>query len=450
MRQSTSSPAERLSAIVEQGLCIGCGLCESLAGPDTLRMALDAQGRERPVVVGALDHATVDAICDTCPGVHVEGLPEGLIDADTRIDDVWGPWRRIVRAWAADPELRFEGATGGALSALASYLLSSGRVRFVLHAKASRRAPAGGERHLSFTRAGLVEGIGSRYGPTAPLVDVRDLLDRGEPFAFIAKPCDLAALRNYARHDPRVDRLVRYWLTMVCGGFMSPPDLRSFLRSQGIEPEAVTGLRYRGRGCPGPTRVETAEGAREFDYLDLWGEGESDFGLPFRCKICPDGLGEAADLCAADTWPGGVPRRGSSASDPGVNVLMARSAAGQELIEAAARDGALCLAQDGTPDEMSLYQPHQVRRKYAVWPRLQGLREEGRLVPRTARLRIRELAAALPDSVKAREREGARRRAREAGSAGRDEAAGARTREPRAGLPEGAGGPAREQTESGG
>ena len=425
MRQATLSPAERLSAIVEQGLCIGCGLCESLAGPDTLEMAFDADGYERPVVVGALDHATVDLIYDTCPGVHVEGLPEGRIDAGTRIDAVWGPWRRIVRAWAADPELRFEGATGGALSALASYLLSSRRVRFVLHAKASRRAPGGGERHLSFTRAEVLEGIGSRYGPTAPLVDLRDLLDRGEPFAVIAKPCDLAALRNYARHDPRVDRLVRYWLTMVCGGFMSPPDLRGFLRSKGIEPEAVTGLRYRGRGCPGPTRVETAEGAREFDYVDLWGEDEGDRGLPFRCKICPDGLGEAADLCAADTWPGGSPRRGSSANDPGVNVLMARSAAGQELIEAAGRDGALCLAEDGTPGEMSRCQPHQVRRKYAVWPRLQGLGDEGRIVPRTARLRIRELAAERPGSENARERDGARRRVREAGAAGRarDEAA---------------------------
>ena len=418
MKQPAPSPAERLSAIVEQGLCIGCGLCESLAGPDTLRMALDAEGRERPVVVGELEHAVVDAICDTCPGVHVEGLPERLIDAGTKIDNVWGPWRRIRRAWAADPELRFEGSTGGVLSALASYLLSSGRVRFVLHAKASQRAPAGGERHLSFTHAQVMEGVGSRYGPTAPLVDVREVLDRGEPFAFIAKPCDLAALRNYARHDPRVDALVRYWLTMVCGGFMSPPDLRNFLRSNGIEPDALTGLRYRGRGCPGPTRIETADEVREFDYLDLWGDEEGDAGLPFRCKICPDGLGEAADVSVADTWPGGAPSRGSSASDPGVNILMARTAAGQALIEAAGHDGALCLEEDGTPDEMSLYQPHQVRRKYAVWPRLQGLGDEGRIVPRTARLRIRELAAELPDSVNAREREGARRRAREAGATG--------------------------------
>ena len=42
--------------------------------------------------------------------------------------------------------------------------------------------------------------------------------DAPAPSVFIGKPCDLTALRNYAEVDPRVDELVRYWLTMVCGG----------------------------------------------------------------------------------------------------------------------------------------------------------------------------------------------------------------------------------------
>ena len=31
---SDKTPAERLYAIVEQGLCIGCGLCQTVAGKD--------------------------------------------------------------------------------------------------------------------------------------------------------------------------------------------------------------------------------------------------------------------------------------------------------------------------------------------------------------------------------------------------------------------------------
>ena len=407
------SPAERLYAIPEQGLCIGCGLCESVAGRDRVAVVKTREGHLRPVVTGDLDHATVDRIHDVCPGTHVEGMPEHLVDGGTRTDNVWGPWRRIVRAWASDPEIRFEGSTGGVLTALAGYLLTSRRVAFVLHAKASVSEPAFGERHLSFDRADVLAGAGARYGPTATLIDVGDVLDRGEPFAFVGKPCDIAALRNLARHDTRVDRLVKYWPAPVCGGYMPPSAMEAFLRRTGIDPTDVTGVRYRGRGCPGPTRIETGSEACETHYLDFWGEDASQWSLPFRCKICPDGIGESADLAASDTWPGGSPTREGSAHDPGTNAVVVRTKAGVELLEAAERDGAVTIEYDIAPDEMSHYQVHQMRKKYAVRPRLEELADEGHIMPRYDGLRLRELAGELSAGANEHQRRGARRRVRE-------------------------------------
>ncbi|MBT5206483.1 MAG: coenzyme F420 hydrogenase [Acidimicrobiaceae bacterium] len=402
------TPVDRLYSIVEQGLCTGCGICQSVAGPEVVRVHKVANGYERPVVVGDLDHSTVDRIYEVCPGTRIEGLPDRLVEGSTHIDPVWGPWRRIVRAWAADPVVRHEGSTGGVLTALAIYLLESGRVDLVLHARPSATEPTFGERHMSFTRADVMAGVGARYGPTAPLVDVGEVLEMGLPFAFIGKPCDVAALRNLGRHDPRVDQLVRYMLTPVCGGYMPPAATTAFLGRMGVDPSEVTGLRYRGRGCPGPTRIETADGSTEAHYLDFWGEDESMWMLPWRCKVCPDGIGEAADLAAADTWPGGSPTREESADDPGTNAVVVRTAAGLELLEAAERDGALVVERDATPEEMSDYQPHQVRKKQAVASRYLGMLDEGLIVPVTARLRLDELAAAMPAEEQARQREGTR------------------------------------------
>ncbi|MEM7171810.1 MAG: Coenzyme F420 hydrogenase/dehydrogenase, beta subunit C-terminal domain [Pseudomonadota bacterium] len=407
------TPQDRFYAIAEQGLCIGCGLCQAVAGPDKVAVTKTTTGYERPIVVGDLDHDTVDKIYDICPGTRIEGLPEALIDDRTKHDNVWGPWRRMVRAWASDPQVRFEAATGGVLSSLSLFLLSSRRVDFILHAKASTSEPTFGERHLSFTQAQVMAGAGSRYGPTAPLVDVTHILDRDQPFAFIGKPCDIAALRNYARHDPRVNRLVKYYLTPVCGGFAPPPFTENFIRRSGFNPAEVTAFRYRGRGCPGPHRIETPERALEVHYLDFWGEDESQWSLPFRCKICPDGIGEAADIAAADSWPGGSPSREDSESDPGTNAVVVRTAAGVELMEAAEAAGALTIEYDVTPDEMSHYQPHQMRKKYSVWARHQGLADEGRIVPKTARLRIQDLADELPAATNDYQRQGTRRRVRE-------------------------------------
>ena len=59
---------------------------------------------------------------------------------------------------------------------------------------------------------------------------------------------------------------------------------------------------------------------------------------------------------------------------------------------------------------MSIYQPHQMSKKYAAHDRLQGLGDEGRIVPKTDRLRLAELADELPESVRNFQREGTRAR----------------------------------------
>ncbi|MCP4874209.1 MAG: coenzyme F420 hydrogenase [Gammaproteobacteria bacterium] len=404
------TPTERLYAIVEQGLCIGCGLCQSVAGKDCVRVTKTSNGYLTPLVEGELDHETVDRIYAVCPGTRVEGLPERLVEPDTHRDNVWGPWRRMARAWAGDPGVRFEGSTGGVLTALGNYLLKSNRVEFILHVKTSASEPSFGDRTLSFTEVEVIEAAGSRYGPAAPLIDIDEVLGRDQPFAFIGKPCDISALRNYAKQDERVDKLVKYWLTLVCGGYGTPQGTIEFFKRMGFNPDDVTGLRYRGRGCPGPTRVETADKVEEFHYIDYWGEDETTWTLPFRCKICPDAIGEAADIAAADTWIGGSPTREGSEDDPGTNAIIARTATGEELVAAAAADGALEIEYDIVPDIVSTYQPHQVNKKYAAWARHQGLADAGRIVPQIERLRIEELSRELVESTIEYQREGTRKR----------------------------------------
>ncbi|MCP4328905.1 MAG: coenzyme F420 hydrogenase [Alphaproteobacteria bacterium] len=377
-------------------------------------MVLTPEGTERPVVEAPLDTATVDRIYETCPGTRVEGLPQALLDPAAEIDPVWGPHLRIVRAFAADPEIRFRASTGGVLTALAIYLLDSGRAEFIVHAKASTTHPTWGERHLSFDRAEIVAGAGSRYGPTAPLKDFREILDRGRPFAFIGKPCDVAAVRNLARYDDRVDALCRYQMVPVCGGFMEPVGMRAFLRSLNIAERQLAKFDYRGNGCPGPTRIETTDGrVIEKNYLDMWGEDEAAWRLPFRCKICPDGIGEAADIAASDTWPGGSPTWDGQAGDKGTNGVVARTRAGAELLAAAAAAGAISIECEITARDMDDYQPHQVRKKHAAWARYVGLKAAGQLAPDARRLRLVELARDNGIAANLAQAKGTRRRARE-------------------------------------
>ena len=175
-----------LGEIVENGLCIGCGLCRSIATPDAIEMVMTPEGRERPVARQALDRPTLMRINAVCPGTRIAGPPPARSGETTLMDTVWGPVERLVLGRAGDPSVRFIGSGGGVLTALGQFLLSSGRVKFVLHVAASHSQPMRSERRLSFDAASMLEGAGSRYGPAATLVDFGDILDRGEPFALIA------------------------------------------------------------------------------------------------------------------------------------------------------------------------------------------------------------------------------------------------------------------------
>ena len=401
----------RLDDIVEGGLCIGCGLCQGLAGPGTVAMAMTAEGRERPVVAGTLDGATAELIFAVCPGIGVEGLPEALHGPDTVVDPMWGPYLRIARGFAGDPEVRFIGATGGVLSALAIHLLESGRVESVLHVAASRERPARTVRHISRDRAQVLEGAGSRYGPAAPLVDFAEVLGRERFFAFIGKPCDVSALRNLGRHDERVGRYCRYLLTLICGGVSELGKSLEVLDGFGVAEDELSLFRYRGHGNPGPTRIETRDGrVFETTYNEFWGD-EAQWRLQFRCKVCPDAIGESADLVAFDVWPDALP----TGEDDGFNGIMTRTEQGRELLDSALRAGDIVIDRELGPRDVDHFQPHQVSLKRAAWARLLGLGRAGRPVLRTRGLRLRELALEAGVAANLSEARGTRRRIREGG-----------------------------------
>jgi coenzyme F420 hydrogenase subunit beta len=381
-----SRPLE-ITEIVQAGLCIGCGLCESLAGPASVELVSTVEGRERPIARRQLDASTLAAINAVCPGTRVEGADPGRLAHNTTTDPIWGPLACAVRGQASDPAVRHRGSSGGVLSALAQFLLDSGRVKLIVHVAASRQAPMRSHRHLSFDRVAVMDACGSRYGPAAPLRDFTTILDHGRPFALIGKPCDVGAVRNLARLDGRVDRYMPYALSMICGGASELGKSREVLERLGIAEGELALFRYRGHGNPGKTRIQTRDGrVHELTYAQMW-EDERTWQLQSRCKICPDAIGESADLVAGDTWPGASPQ----GDDAGFNSILARTAAGGELLEAAVAANAITVCEPLHPRQLDRFNPHQVAKKKAVGARLAALRLMGRPVPRVRRLRIAQL-----------------------------------------------------------
>ena len=334
-----------LEDIVAHGLCTGCGLCESIAGVDVVEMAITAIGRMRPRVKAALDEAVMARIRAACPGIALQGPdPAQVADAGV-MHDIWGPIRTMHRGWSTDEGLRFRSAAGGSMTALGCFMLETGKADAIVHVRASAEHPMLTDALVSRTTDEVRSGAQSRYGPAAPLRHVMALLDEGTRFAVFAKPCDVGAIRRLALVDPRVEKQVPCLVTIFCGGVTDLDTPRNMAAWHGVAEEEITVFRRRGNGWPGPTHIETRDG-RTFDlsYDEAWYTEDKPWreNKQFRCKICPDAIGELGDIACPDSWE---MREGKPIHEeaPGANLFVARTERGAALVAEAAAAGAIHL-----------------------------------------------------------------------------------------------------------
>lgn len=366
--------------VVSSGLCIGCGYCAGLADGE---MVLDTMGFLEPGTAGkTLDGAKDALVAAACPGLqgdHVVaegGGPKGAVD-----DRMWGRHYRVVTAWSTDANVRYAGSSGGALTGLAHWLIVSGRVEQVLVTTYDANYPIGTKSEATSSEERLLAGAGSKYCPSSPLAAMSGLRDSSGPVAVIARPCDIATLRRaMAAGDPVASR-IKILFSFFCAGTPSDLGNRALLTQLGVPgPEAVMRFRHRGNGWPGDTIAELAAGgAAHCTYNESWGKVLRKY-THHLCKICPDGIGEAADIVAADAWYGDDDGYPSFAEADGRSLVIARTTVGLELLAAAEKDGVLA-TEPLDVREIDRMQPGQVARRRQLAARLLAYRFTGHQVP---------------------------------------------------------------------
>ena len=159
---------------------------------------------------------------------------------------------------------------------------------------------------------------------------------------------------------------------------------------------------------PGMNRIETKDGrAYELTYRQMW-EDESRWMIQPRCKICPDAIGQAADIAVSDAWLNGGP----AVEDEALNGIFVRTQRGLELYDAAVEAGVLTIKRPSSFAEFDVLQSHQVRKRRAVWARLKGMQIAGKPTPAVTNLALEECARQNSLQVNLAEARGARDRAR--------------------------------------
>lgn len=369
------SPLSKALGRITQGdLCTGCGACAGMF-PGKLTMEMSPPGFLRPKQIAPLTEAEDDCLASFCPALGQ------TVEAQGRTDHtLWGPYLEMRTGWSTDPDLRFSGASGGALSGLLLHLLDSGEVEAVVQIAAASKTPIANQTVISTDRAGVLAAAGSRYAPSAPLAQLRELVASGQRYAFVGKPCDIVALRALTNDKPEVAAAFPIMLSFFCAGVPSETGGGEVLAAIGAEPEMVARFRYRGRGWPGLATAVLKDGSeRSMSYHDSWG-GILSKHVQHRCKICADGTGKAADIVCADAWESDDAGYPVFDEAEGVSLIVSRTELGVRTLKEAIRTGRIKTAAFDVA-QLATIQPGQRERRRALLARLLALRLAGQPIP---------------------------------------------------------------------
>jgi len=312
-----------------------------------------------------------------CPGY--EAIHQAFKARTALLPELSQRFGLILEIWeghAADPEIRFNGSSGGLATALALYCLEKEAMYGALHIGADPDCSWKNKTVLSRNREELLLRTGSRYSPASPC-DSLDRIERApNSCIFIGKPCDIAGLRKAQTLRPGLSEKVGVTIGFFCAGTPSTRGTLDFLNSYNVKPLDVAELRYRGKGWPGMATVKFKRGkpSIKVTYEDSWGFVQK--YRPFRCYLCPDLTGEFADISFGDPW-----YREIKEDDLGHSLILVRTEKGRKIFYKA-MDAGYVIAGRADPDVLYLSQKNLLKKRQAIWGRLLAMKALGIPIPK--------------------------------------------------------------------
>jgi coenzyme F420 hydrogenase subunit beta len=356
--------------VAEWRLCVGCGACHAICPEGNIQL-VDVMGEGIRPILDADDCKFCGTCLKGCPGLHGSaGINHVMGHAlGTEVRKRWGNVEELWEGYAADPEIRFKGSSGGLCTALSIYCVDKGLAGGVVHIGADPEAPLKNKTFRSTTPQELIERTGSRYSPASPCDSLKLIEEAVEPSVFIGKPCDVGGLRLVQGLRPVLAQKTALAIGFFCAGTPATQGTLELLRTHSVDPASVCAFRFRGMGWPGMARAHFKNPSAkpfELSYQQSW--GFINRYRPFRCHLCPDLTAEAADISVGDPW-----YREVGDDEPGQSLILIRTERGQEVFHQAMKHGCV-IAQKCAPNVILKSQHNLLTKRQAIWGRLLAMR----------------------------------------------------------------------------
>jgi coenzyme F420 hydrogenase subunit beta len=333
------SKPQVISQVVDNDLCIGCGLCTYKCPSDALSMKFNADGFLVPELVGSCDSG--GGCIDVCP---FNPKPLEVVKDETAIADIFlsdGTEKhdrlgRLIGVYAAHSnEHRKTSSSGGIATFILGKLLNSDAVDHVF----SVRSLAGSDSHYQYMVASnkqeLISSAKTKYYPVTLATVLPELEKLEGKVAIVGVACFVKAIRLAQYHDSALKEKIPFIVGIICGGIKSAFFTEYLASRAGVQVNNIEDPKYRIKdvdssasdyafGCT-DSAINQSKKIRMKEVGDMWGTG---LFKANACDFCDDVVTELADISLGDAWLEPYSNEGK-----GTSVIITRTPLAEMLIQ---------------------------------------------------------------------------------------------------------------------
>lgn len=372
-----------MAQVVDNDLCIGCGLCTYVCSSDALKMQWNEEGFLVPNLEGVCDS---DSSCiNVCP---FNPEPVAAVKDETAIADIFlsdgtkthDRLGRLIGIYAGySKEFRPTSSSGGIGTYVFDQLLDKGVVDHVFSIRSSDEKELHYQYSVSSNKLDLRETSKTKYYPVT-LETVLSEIDKLEgTVAVVGVACFVKAVRLAQYYDPALKEKIPFIIGIICGGVKSKFFTEYLASKAGVDKGNIQEPKYRIKddtstasdysfGCIDNSRDDYKK-IKMREVGDMWGTG---LFKANACDFCEDVVTELADISLGDAWLEPYSKDGR-----GTSLVITRSPLAELLMQEGILQSEVVL-ESISPDTMrSSQQGSYNHRHEGLYVRLKEARKKG-------------------------------------------------------------------------
>ncbi|MGQ1891997.1 Coenzyme F420 hydrogenase/dehydrogenase, beta subunit C-terminal domain [Thermophagus sp. OGC60D27] len=316
--------------IANNGLCSGCGTCQSICPVGCIEISLKEDGQFRPEID--------PSVCTNC-GLCTKVCPFSSLHYKKGIERPIASYS----GYSSNSDIRYNASSGGLVTQLLIEGLKSGTFDAVV--------VVSGHNLNDFKSVILTDpeevllAKGSKYVQVPVNILLNELENTSfQKIAYVGLPCHIRSLKKYLGLRKKFSARIALVFSLVCGQTLKWIAVEKQLKSLKVEKNRLKKYTFRGNGWPGSQKIEINKKVIEIPHtsrLAMGGLFSSILSGVDACIFCDDHFGKDSDISFCDAWH----FRGKGNCD-GISTALCYSKRGQKFLMEASGNKSIIIKKD--------------------------------------------------------------------------------------------------------